>query len=191
MPQSQRCPSRGPIIPCPAATRLLPEPPHPQERGLHLQRKFFLPPESSSVLGLGQREVPAGPHPNPFFTGSVSLSASSIPQAESLDLLVGRLFFRDHLSLPGYVWEWPRPHPGLAWLWVLLCALSMKRRAGVNFSQRQSPWLCQLSPRDRTSGPWPHPPLQNLPNVTPYLVLTVREDGGKGAQVLNRLPSCS
>lgn len=69
-------------------TTLLPEPPPPQEKGIHRLKDFFLPPEHSPVFWCQQKEVPAGPHPNPSFTGSVSLSASSSPQTQKLKEII-------------------------------------------------------------------------------------------------------
>lgn len=76
------------LTPRPAATTLFPELPPPKGKGIHLLKKFFRPPEHSSAFWCQQKEVPAGPHPNPSFTGSVSLSASSSPQTQNLKEII-------------------------------------------------------------------------------------------------------
>ena len=128
MPQSWvPSPSTVPLTPCPAGTTMFPEAPPPQEKGLHLSKKSFLPPESS-VFWRQQKEVPAGPGPHlkPSFTGSVSLTASSFPETQNLDL--GRLFSRDYLPLPGCVLERPQAMPRVA-PWKHPHALSAEYRA--------------------------------------------------------------
>lgn len=93
------------LTPSPAATTLFPELPPPKGKGIHLLKKFFLPPEHSSAFWCQQKEVPAGPHPNPSFTGSVSPSRHLVllgPQT------LRRLFSRDYLPLPDRVLKWSR-----------------------------------------------------------------------------------